>query len=134
MGLGAFGTIDVARTGATAANRWMGAIAHNMANVNTLTRTDEEPFRGQHILLEAARDGGGTIVTEVVRDPRDPGLMFDPSHPLADENGLVQLAQVDVAGEMSDLIVATRHYQLNLRVVSAAEEAYQAALSIGRAS
>ena len=52
--------------------------------------------------------------------------------PLADENGLVQLSQVDVATEMTDLIVASRHYQMNLRVVTAAEEAYEAALQIGR--
>ena len=130
--MGAFGIIDVARTGASAANTWLGAISHNLANANTITRVGEEPFRAQRIMLQAQSDQQGTLVTDIVSDQREAQLTFDPSHPLADENGIVQLANVDVSTEMAELIVATRHYQMNLRVVSAAEEAYQAALEIGR--
>lgn len=130
--MGAFGIIDVARSGVSAANTWLGAISHNLANANTTTRTDQEPFRAQRVLFRAETEQGGTRVTEVLSDKGEASLAFDPSHPLADENGLVQLAQVDVATEMTDMIIASRHYQMNLRVVSAAEEAYKAALQIGR--
>ena len=51
---------------------------------------------------------------------------------LADEDGMVQGPLVDTAGQMSDLILASRHYQMNLQVVGAAEEAYRSALGIGR--
>lgn len=130
--MGAFGTFDVARSGVSIANQWLGVISHNLANMNTMTRTDEEPFRAQHLVLQEAPDSAGTIVSGVVRDEREPGYIFDPDHPLADDDGLVQMAQVDVASEMADMIVASRHYQMNLRVVSAAEEAYKMALEIGR--
>lgn len=131
--MGAFGIIDVAKTGVTAANTWMGSISHNLANANTRTRVGEEPFRAHKVVMQADADGHGTAVTDVVTDPREAQVAFDPFDPLADENGLVQMPMVDVATEMSDMIVASRHYQMNLRVVSAAEEAYQAALEIGRA-
>jgi flagellar basal body rod protein FlgC len=39
---------------------------------------------------------------------------------------------IDLAGQMADMVVASRHYQVTLRVVSAAQEAYEAVLSIGR--
>ena len=39
---------------------------------------------------------------------------------------------VEMAGQMSDLIVAQRGYQMNIQVIRAGEEAYQAALRIGR--
>jgi flagellar basal-body rod protein FlgC len=130
--MGAFGIIDVARTGVSAANTWMGAISHNLANANTRTRTDEQPFQAHRVVFQAESDQGGTAVTGVLRDPRGARIVFDPEDPLADENGLVQLAGVDVATEMSDMILASRHYQMNLRVVTAAEEAYEAALRIGR--
>ena len=130
--MGAFGIIDVAKTGVSAANSWMGAISHNLANANTRTRVGEEPFRAQKILLEADGNERGARVAGFVRDQRQAQLVFDPARPRADENGLVQLANVDIATEMSELIVASRHYQMNLRVVSSAEEAYQAALEIGR--
>ena len=45
---------------------------------------------------------------------------------------MVQSALVDTAGTMSDLIIASRHYQMNLQVVKTAEESSQAALQIGR--
>ncbi|MDG2112280.1 MAG: flagellar basal body rod protein FlgC [Actinomycetota bacterium] len=130
--MGAFGIIDVARSGVSAANTWLGAISHNLANANTATSTDQEPFRAQRVVFRAQAEQGGTRVSEVVRNEGETRLAFDPDHPLANENGIVQLAQVDVATEMTDMIVASRHYQMNLRVVSAAEEAYKAALQIGR--
>ena len=52
--------------------------------------------------------------------------------PLADEEGYVVRAVVDVAAQMSDLIVAQRSYQMNLQVIRSGEEAYQSALRIGR--
>ena len=130
--MGAFGIIDVARSGVTAANTWLGAISHNLANANTRTATGEEPFRAHRVVLQAQAEGGGTSVARVVTSDTPAPLAFDPNDPLADENGLVQLSQVDVATEMTDLIVASRHYQMNLRVVTAAEDAYEAALQIGR--
>ncbi len=130
--MGAFGVIGIARSGVSAANSWMNAISHNLANVNTRTRVGEEPFRAQRVVLQAEQGGEGAVVAGVVRDGRPAKLAFDPDDPLADENGLVQLSGVDMATEMADMIIATRHYQVNLRVVTAAEESYKAALQIGR--
>ena len=50
--MGAFGTFDIARSGVSIANQWLGTISHNLANMNTMTRTDEEPFRAQHLMLQ----------------------------------------------------------------------------------
>jgi flagellar basal-body rod protein FlgC len=41
---------------------------------------------------------------------------------------------VDLASEMTDMILATRSYQANLRVLQAARERYEAAMQIGRRS
>jgi flagellar basal-body rod protein FlgC len=58
--------------------------------------------------------------------------VYDPDHPLASEEGYVVRPVVEMAGQMSDLIVAQRGYQMNIQVIRAGEEAYQAALRIGR--
>ena len=129
---GPFGVIRAASTGATMASAWMDMLGHNLANVQTLTRTGDEPFRAKYLVVQEQSNARGVQLRQVISASGDAPLIFDPTHPLADEDGLVQGALIDVAGTMTDLIIASRHYQLNLQVVSAAEEAYQAALGIGR--
>ena len=134
--MSAFGVLDIGATGANVHGQWLQVIAHNLANVNTVNPPDEEPFR--QILLhaqEANDDGGigeGVRGYQLVEWESDPVLTFDPDHPLANEEGYVARPAVDVAGQMSDLIVAQRGYQMNLQVIRSGEEAYQAALRIGR--
>lgn len=133
--MGAFDAIDIARSGADVSQLWLEAIAHNIANVNTIRSADEEPFRAQLVHAEEALDdngvGQGTRAVEIVRSDGDPMLVFDPDHPLANEEGYVVRPVVDLAKEMADMIAAQRSYQMNLQVIRTNEETYQAALRIG---
>ena len=134
--MSAFGVLDIGSTGANVHGQWLQVIAHNLANANTINDPEEEPFR--QILLHAQEsndDGGigeGVRSYQLVEWDADPVLTYDPDHPLANEEGYVARPAVDVAGQMSDLIVAQRGYQMNLQVIRSGEEAYQAALRIGR--
>lgn len=129
---GPFGVIRAAATGASMASTWMDMLGHNLANTNTATRTGEEPFRAKYLVVSEQGGADGVRLREVVSASGDAPRVYDPLHPLADEDGLVQAPLIDPAGTMSDLIIASRHYQLNLQVVTTAEETYQAALQIGR--
>lgn len=136
--MGPFATIDIAATGADVAQLWLETISHNLANVNTVRNPDEEPFRALLVHAEetvGARGGQGEGVhgVELLRSQGDPAWVFDPENPLASEEGYVVRPVIDVAGQMADLIVAQRSYQMNLEVIRTGEEAYQAALRIGRA-
>jgi flagellar basal-body rod protein FlgC len=134
--MGAFDAIDIAATGADVSQTWLDAIAHNLANINTVRPADEEPFRAQLVHAEEVLDGNGVgrgvRAVEVVESSGDPMWVWDPDNPLASDDGYVVRPVVDAAGEMADMIVAQRGYQLNLQVIKANEEAYQAALRIGR--
>jgi flagellar basal-body rod protein FlgC len=138
MGMGPFSTIDVSTTGITFSRFWLDVLAHNMANVNTVRPFDEEPFRAKFLRAEETvgaefrEPGRGVHLEEIVAAQGDPAVVYDPDNPLANEQGLVKRAMVDMAGQMSDLIVAQRAYQMNIRVVQAAKEAYEAALRVGR--
>jgi flagellar basal-body rod protein FlgC len=59
-------------------------------------------------------------------------LVYDPQHPLADEEGMVRHPDVDMGDQLTQLMVAQRAYQVNLAVVDRAKEAYQQALRIGQ--
>ncbi len=59
-------------------------------------------------------------------------LAYDPNNPLADEDGMVRMPDIDLGQQMSSLIMAQRAYQANAAVVDRARESYLAALQIGR--
>lgn len=131
-----FGSLDIAASGLGVSKFWMDTIGHNLANVNTVRAADEEPFRAQLVVAQENRTalgvGRGASVAAVVRQEGDAPLTFDPDHPLADEDGYVAGPVVDMAGQMTDLIVASRSYQMNLEVLRDAREAYEAALRLGQ--
>jgi flagellar basal-body rod protein FlgC len=133
--MGAFDAIDIARTGADVSQLWLEAIAHNIANVNTIRSADEEPFRALLVHAEENLDGAGvgegTRAVQIMRSDGEPMWVFDPEHPLASEEGYVVRPVVELAKEMADMIAAQRSYQMNLQVIKTNEETYQAALRIG---
>jgi flagellar basal-body rod protein FlgC len=105
--------------------------------VNTVRPAGEEPFRARFVVAQAlgaefAPTGSGVEVGAVVEDGRDPTRVHDPQHPLADAAGYVTQPVVDLAGQMTDLMLANRTYQMNLKTVETAREAYQSALRIGQ--
>lgn len=134
----AFSGIDIARTGIGFAHYWMDTIAHNLANVNTATDPGGEPFRARMVVAQEmtgdhfASTGSGIAVGGVVEDGADANLVYDPDHPLANDEGVVGMPVMDMAGQMTDLIIANRSYQANARAITGAKEAYEAALRIGQ--
>jgi len=131
-----FGALDTATSGATVARQWLDAIADNVANMNTVRPAGEEPFRARLVLAQSkggpGEVGQGVAVAGIRLKEGEPARVFDPDHPLADENGMVTRAHVDLAEEMTNMLMAQRTYQANLAVLDRARDAYMAALQIGR--
>jgi flagellar basal-body rod protein FlgC len=135
-----FSTFGTAGSALRVMRTWMDAVADNLANVNTVRRTDEEAFQARYVVAEAVDYGqagqpgigGGSRVAGVEFGDPVGRLVYDPQHPLADEEGLVRYPSIDMGDQMTQLIIAQRSYQANLAVVDRARDAYLQALSIGR--
>ena len=127
-----FETLKIAATGAGLGKTWIDAVAHNIANVNTIRPADEEPFRAKLVVAREAADGQGVEVVGIEQNEGEPPKAWDPDHPFADEDGVVTRPMVDLSAQMTDLIAAQRSYQANLSVIRSSREAYQAAMQIGR--
>lgn len=134
--MGAFDALDIASSGADISQMWLDAIAHNIANVNTIRSADEEPFHSKLVHAEEALDdngiGRGARTVQILESNGEPMWVLDPDHPLANEEGYVVRPDVDLSKEMTDMIAAQRSYQMNMQVIKTNEETYQAALRIGR--
>jgi len=72
-----------------------------------------------------------TVTTNQVTDPESAyRLEYDPSHPDSDEDGYVQMPDIDVITEMVDMMAATRAYEANTVAISSAKKMAKDALEI----
>jgi flagellar basal-body rod protein FlgC len=128
--MGLFDTIGISGTGLITHRKWMDAIADNLSNAND-TVPGDQPVFAERFVQAAAAPGGGVEVVAARFGPSTGIEAYDPQNPLADANGFVRHADIDMPGQMTQLIMAQRGYEANLSVISRATEAYQQALQLG---
>ncbi len=145
--MGLFQGFDIAASGMTAQRFRMDTIAENIANVNTTRTEDGTPYTRQIVTFEEKTvsatfssvlsdttqfQGNGVKVASVSDDTEtDYTLVYEPSHPDADENGYVTYPNVNTVTEMTNLIDCSRAYEANVTAFEALKGMVQAGLSIG---
>lgn len=130
-----FESIGISGSGMRVHRTWMDAISDNIANVNTVRSTSDEPFKARYVVAQAIENGGvggGVQVAGIELTKDAVKLAYDPTHPLADARGMVQLADVDLGEQMTTIIMAQRGYQANISAMDRAKQAYQAAIQMGK--
>jgi len=74
---------------------------------------------------------GSGVMTQAIREePLKPRLVLDPNHPDAREDGYVVFPDINVVTEMVDMIAASRAYEANATVMSAAKDMVNRSLDI----
>lgn len=147
--MGFFSALENSASALTAQRLRMDIISENIANVNT-TRTEQgTPYRRKTVIFEGqngntpfssylskASQGlvksGGVRVSAIVEDQTAFKSVYDPGHPDADENGMVEMPNVDVVAEMVNMISATRAYEANVTAINTTKSMASKALEIGR--
>jgi len=120
-----FNVMTIAGSALTAQSARLNTTASNLANADSALGADGKPYRAKQVVFKATpvtADGGlGVRVTGVV-DSAAPGRMvYDPKSPLANEQGYVEMSNVNVVEEMTNMISASRAYQTNAEIMSAAK-------------
>ncbi|MEV4707742.1 flagellar basal body rod C-terminal domain-containing protein [Actinoplanes sp. NPDC049316] len=128
-----FNAIGVAGTGVTVYRKWLDAVSDNIANIDNVSRTSENAFQARYVVAQEAQDGNGAQVGGIAYGSAEGRLSYEPDNPLADTEGYVRRPDIDLGGQMAQLIMAQRSYQANLSVVDRARESYQAAINLGKA-
>ena len=131
-----FDTFGISGSGLLAHRKWLDAVSDNISNINTVRRTDEDAFQQRLIVAQSVDYGSGEGGVRVARaefggDPEG-RIVYEPDHPLANEEGYVRYPDIDMGDQMVQLMMAQRGYQANLAVVERATNAYQAALRLGK--
>jgi flagellar basal-body rod protein FlgC len=117
----------------------MDVISENIANVNTTKGLDGKPYQRQQAVLSAQQNSGGsgsvpqtTQVARVEKDNRPARMVYNPSHPDANAQGMVAMPDINIHEEMVDMIASSRTYEANIAVVRNARTMALQDLSIGK--
>ncbi|PXX45647.1 MULTISPECIES: flagellar basal body rod protein FlgC [Aquitalea] len=122
----------------TAQSMRLNVVASNIANAESATSSTGQPYKGRHVVFTALPvtadqpQVAGVRVTSIVEDQTPPRLKYDPSNPLADEKGYVNMPNVNPVEEMSDMISASRSYQTNVEMMNTAKTLLQKTLQLGQ--
>jgi flagellar basal-body rod protein FlgC len=146
--MGLISAIQATTSGLAAQRARMDVVSSNVANVDSTRNADGTgPYKRQ--VVRFAATGGsspfanimarmtnaptnGVVLTQVTEDNTTPTrVVSDPSNPDADENGMVEMPNIDMVTEMTDLTSANRSYQANVTVLNAIKEMALRALDIG---
>lgn len=134
-----FNIFDVASSGLRAQNVRLNLTASNLANVNTVVGSKAEAYRSRHPVFSAVLDSmgtasgiGGVETTGIVESRAEPDARYFPGHPLADEQGYVYSSNVSSVDEMTDMISASRSYQLNVELMTASKKLVEKTLTLGQ--
>ena len=133
-----FPTFDIASSALTTHRIWMNALADNIANINTVEPMSKAAYQEKFIVAqelpsqpgEPVGVGGGVAPVAVQYGDATGMVTYDPTNPLANKQGLVRRPDENLGDQMTNLIIAQRGYQLNLAVVTRAQQSYQQALDI----
>ena len=73
---------------------------------------------------------GGVQVEQIYERADGVKTIYDPSHPDADEEGYVDMPNINIVEEMVDMIAASRAYEANATVAENIKTMMQSAMSI----
>ncbi|NCE66037.1 flagellar basal body rod protein FlgC [Pseudoflavonifractor sp. 524-17] len=148
-------SMNIVGSGLTAQQLRLDIVSENITNSQT-TRTEAGgAYRRKMVVFEAesgrdsfrmamarAAEGlapnvgyttaGGVKVTEIVEDQSDLRLVYDPTHPDANEAGYVELPNVDLVKEMTDAMAASQAFSANVTALNTLKAVVAKGLEIGK--
>jgi flagellar basal-body rod protein FlgC len=143
-----YDSFNINSSGMTAQRFRMDIISENIANANTTRTEDGSPYVRKVVRFQ--EKGGQTPFSRILHDRLDQysgrgvkvvqvqedtwtqmNIVYDPSHPDADENGYVTYPNVNTVTEMTNLIDAQRSYEANATAFNASKNLATRGLELG---
>ena len=93
-------------------------------------RTTNENHISGPVGKSSGKEQQTNLKMEEITDKSEGELVYMPDHPDADENGYVQMSNVNIVTEMVDMIAATRSYEANLTALNSSKQMIKDTLKI----
>ncbi|MBF0476103.1 MAG: flagellar basal body rod protein FlgC [Deltaproteobacteria bacterium] len=142
-------SLSISSSGLTAQRVRMDLISSNLANVNSTQTEAGGPYRRKEPVFQSVPvdesfrslydkqlnlpDKINRVqVVDIVENPKDFRMQYNPNHPQADKDGYVAMPNVNVVEEMANMIEANRSFEANVAVISTTKSMAMKALSISQ--
>ena len=139
---------NIAGSGMNAQSVRLNTTASNIANAEAASSSSEEVYKGRHPVFktihqslldgsggmtgESEHDHVGVQVAGIVESDAPLQMRYEPNHPEANEEGYVFYPNVNVVEEMTNMISASRSFQINVEVMNSAKQMVQRVLTLGQ--
>lgn len=147
-----FQGMNITSSALTAQRLRMDVVSSNMANADStrakMVNGEWQPYQRKSVVMQpkegefssflnkamnSSSAGEGVKVSKIVDDDLTPfKMVYNPEHADANEDGYVQMPNVDPLREMVDLMSATRSYEANVTVFNSSKSMMMKALEIGK--
>lgn len=151
-------SMNIVASGLTAQQLRLDIVSENITNATT-TRVEngEGPYRRKMVVFQSVSgretfqdamaraamhaetvpnrgydNAGGVRVAQIAEDPTDFKLVYDPTHPDANEDGYVEMPNVDTIKEIADAMAASQAYSANVTAFNTMKTVIAKGLEIGR--
>ena len=150
-------TINIVGSGLTAQQLRLDIVAENVTNSQTTRVENGEGAYRRKIVVFQAVDGrntfrdalarasaravsntvaqpnaGGVRVTQILEDDAPMKMVYDPTHPDADEDGYLEMPNVDMVKEIADAMAASRAFASNVTAFNTLKSVISSGLELGK--
>lgn len=135
-------SLEISGSGLYAQRKRMDIIASNLANIETTRTQGGGPYRRKMVVMSTKpieafdrilnAQVEGVQIDDVVEDSSPFRMVYNPSHPDADENGNLLKPNIDLIVEMTNMVMAGRAFEANLSAIKSTRQMAVKALEIGR--
>lgn len=138
---------DIAGSGMSAQSLRLNTTASNMANANTASSSSGETYRARQPVFSAVQNqfmnrhfklgdniqpSAGVKVLGIVESDAPLQPRYEPNNPHANDEGYVYYPNVNVVEEMTNMIAASRSFQMNVEIMNSAKSMLQKVLALGQ--
>lgn len=143
--MSSFSAFNISASGLSAERLRMDTISSNIANISTTRTAEGGPYRRKIAVFEENFDTEynkldnkydknllGVRPVSIVEDQSPFQLKYDPGNPDANADGYVEMPNVNILNEMSDMMASTRAYEANVTAMNDSKGMFTKALEIGK--
>ena len=124
----------------------LNTVASNLANADAVSANPDDAYKAlkpvfatvySKTQLSASKESypnAEVRIVDVVQSAGQAEKRFEPSNPLANDEGYVYYPDIDVVSEKADMMSATRSFETNVEVLSNVKSMQQGLLRLGQGS